>query len=85
MSITVLYMPGFEKSPLPNGDKEHTFLTHDAFKEWVATYVCGACLLDFENEYGQQAETLKDWLDGGCGCEIHITDPDNLIYWNDRM
>ena len=85
MPITVLYMPAGEKSPLPNGNREHLFITHNEFKEWVATYVCGSCLLDFENEYGKPAETIGDWLEGGCGCEIDVDDPNNMIYWNDAM
>ena len=83
--ITVHFAPAGETSPLPNGDRTHNFRDHRAFKEWVLGYVCGSCLIDFELETGRSAETLGDWLSQGCGCEIDIEDPNNLIYWNDAM
>ena len=83
--ITVEYYPAYERSPLPNGDREHVFETYHDFKEWVKGYVCIHCLETFKAWHGKEPETLADWLDGGCGCEIGIDDPDEQICWNDIM
>ena len=85
MGIVVTYMPADEVSPLPNNMKEYTFESHVAFKEWVLSYVCGTCLIDFEDFYNKVPETLEDWLSMGCGCEIRIEDKNNMVYWNDGM
>lgn len=83
MTIKVVYLPAGETSPLPKGNKEHTFLSYLVFKEWVIQYVCIHCLKDFEEFYGKQPKTLGDWLAMGCGAEIYIEDLDKLIYWDD--
>lgn len=84
--IVVEYYPAGEKSPFPNPDvNEWIFETHDDFKQWVQGYVCTSCLVDFLEFRGFVPETLADWLDMGCGCEIGVTDEDKIINWEDRM
>jgi hypothetical protein len=84
--ITVEYYPVFiTTSPLPNGKQFDTFNSHEEFVSWVKTYVCKHCLEDFKDFYGRPATTLDDWLDMGCGCEIGVEDPDNLINWYEAM
>lgn len=84
--IEVEYYPVFLiASPLPNKEKEYIFQTYEEFKEWVQSYVCVNCLLDFELFTCRQPKTIHDWLEMGCGCEIGIADPDNIIQWEDEM
>jgi hypothetical protein len=84
--ITVEYYPAGEKSPLPNGDATHSFETFDDFKAWVQSYVCIHCLVDFyEFSNGKVPTTLEHWLDMGCGCEIGVGDPNNMIDWDSQM
>ena len=83
--IQVEYYPAYEGSPLPDGNKCYNFETFESFKDWVQSYVCRACLLDFKDCAGRNPETIKDWLEMGCGCEIGVTDDTNMIDWNSKM
>jgi len=84
--ITVEWYPAGEDSPFPdNSATEWNFVSHEEFKEWVQGYVCQHCLIDFLDFRGKEPETLKDWLDMGCGCEIGITDNGKIIKWDDQM
>ncbi len=84
--IIVEYYPAGEASPLPNGETVHLFKTFEDFKEWVQSYVCIHCLVDFYDFYDNAIpSTLKDWLDMGCGCEIGVEDPNDLIDWDSKM
>jgi hypothetical protein len=84
--ITVTYGPAGEASPLPNGKSEYTFTGFEAFKDWVQGYVCVHCLVDFYYCNRNTApSTLKDWLEMGCGCEIYIEDPNDMIDWDIKM
>lgn len=84
--IVVEYLPAGEKSPFPDPDQiTWEFKTHQEFKEWVQDYVCVHCLVDFLDFRGKEPETLSDWLDMGCGCEIDVIDESNLIQWDDLM
>ena len=84
--IIVEYLPFGEPSPFPEPDKcTWEFKTHQEFKEWVQGYVCVHCLVDFLDFRGKEPETLADWLNMGCGCEIEVTDDSNLINWDDKM
>lgn len=85
MTITVRYLPAHESSPLPNGAKAHIFASSEEFKVWVQSYVCTNCLVDYHSFAGAKPETLADWLDGGCGCEIGIHDDGNTIEWESKM
>lgn len=85
-SIIVEYLPVCEKSPFPNPTQDKwEFKTHQEFKEWTQGYVCVHCLVDFLDFRGKEPETLNDWLDMGCGCEIEVIDESNLIQWDDVM
>jgi len=85
-SIVVEYYPAGEKSPFSDPDKTMwTFETHEQFKQWVQGYVCVYCLVDFTSFNSRRPETLHDWLEMGCGCEIGVTDESNLIVWSDTM
>ena len=84
--ILVEYLPWSEPSPFPDPTQNvWKFENHKDFKEWVQEYVCEHCLVDFLDFRGREPETLSDWLDMGCGCEIEVTDKSNLIHWNDQM
>jgi hypothetical protein len=83
--IEVEYYPsGSSLFPDPKSSKWH-FANAQALYDWVQSYVCQACLVDFYEFHGKYPETLKDWLDMGCGCEIGITDNHNMIDWNYAM
>lgn len=84
--ITVEWYPAGEDSPFPDPKAtEWTFNSHQEFKEWTQGYVCNYCLVDFLEFTGKEPETLKDWLSMGCGCEIGVTDENEIIYWEDKM
>lgn len=86
MSIVVEWYPSGEDSPFPDPKTtEWEFGSHKEFKEWVQGYVCVHCLVDFLDFTKREPETLKDWLNMGCGCEIGVTDTDNIIKWDDKM
>lgn len=81
--ITVIYAPSDNGSIGPNGEKIMIFNTHAEFRDWVPTYVCSSCIEDFREWNERDPVTISDYLSHGCGCEIDIDDPDNLIYWDD--
>lgn len=82
--ITVEYYPAFiATSPLPNGEQYAIFNLQEEFVAWVKTYVCIHCLESFQECYGRSATSLSEWLDTGCGSEIGVEDPNNLINWNE--
>lgn len=84
--IVVEYYPAGEPSPFPDSTaREWSFASHDQFKDWVQCYVCVHCLIDFFEFTGKEPVTLEDWLEMGCGCEIGVLDPQNLINWDDKM
>jgi hypothetical protein len=84
--ITVEWYPAGEDSPFPDPKAiEWAFNSHEEFKEWVQGYVCVHCLVDYLGFRGKEPETLKDWLNMGCGCEIGITDESSMINWNAPM
>lgn len=84
--IVVEYYPAGEPSPFPDSSaREWTFDTHEQFKDWVQGYVCVHCLVDFLEFTGKEPVTLHDWLHMGCGCEIGVTDENNMINWDDPM
>lgn len=84
--IVVEYYPAGEKSPFPDTNAaEWTFNTHEEFKQWVQGYVCVHCLVDFYDWHRKDPTTLADWLAMGCGCEIGVTDENNMINWDDKM
>ena len=83
--ITVEYMPAVEKTPLPHGGKIYVFLSFGEFKQWVYSYVCNNCLIDYRDWEGNDPETIADWLAFGCGCEIYIEDPNDRIDWSSKM
>lgn len=64
---------------------ELKFNNFNDFVEWCKGYVCKACYKDFETHYGGKVETLSNLLAMGCGCEIKIEDPQNLIDWNYKI
>lgn len=83
--IKVEYYPSGEKSPLPEGNSEYSFETFEDFKGWVQKYVCVHCLIDFYDCNDRKPKTIDDWLDMGCGCEIGIEDPQDMIDWESEM
>ena len=84
--IVVDFYPAGERSPFPDSSKtQWSFATHEEFKQWVQSYVCIHCLVDFYDFNQKDPETLHDWLDMGCGCEIGVTDEQNMINWDDKM
>jgi hypothetical protein len=84
--ILVEYLPYGEASPFPDPTQNvWRFETHKDFKEWVQDYVCLHCLVDFLDISGKEPESLSDWLQMGCGCEIGVTDEHNMIKWDDKM
>lgn len=84
--IKIEYIPSFiTSSPLPNGEKTYEFCTFAEFKDWVQSYVCIHCLVDFAMSNNRSPETLSEWLDMGCGCEIDIEDDTNQIDWASKM
>lgn len=85
MSIKVSYLPAGEAGPFKNGATEAEFTTYRVFKKWLAGYVCEHCLEDFKDFHGRSPKTVKDWIWGGCGCEIFIDDPYNMIKWDDAI
>jgi hypothetical protein len=83
--IIVEYYPAGENSPLPGGSREYEFETFSSFLHWVGQYVCINCLVDFTTFHEEEPKTLADWLDMGCGCEIGITDSNDMIFWDTEM
>jgi hypothetical protein len=81
--ITVTYLPSGERGPFPDGATEGVFNTHAEFKAWVKAYVCEHCLVDFEELTGRNATSIGDYMAMGCGCEVDVEDPNNLIDWDD--
>lgn len=83
--ITVTYLPSGETSPLPNNQEEYTFANVYSFYDWVQSYACFGCLVDFYQLYDKKPETLEDWLCMGCGTEISIDDTMDAIDWDRKM
>jgi hypothetical protein len=83
--IVVTYLPAGETSPLPGGLKTYGFIDFDEFKQWVQDYVCVHCLVGFKDFAGRDPETILDWLEMGCGCEIDIDYDKGDIDWNSSM
>ena len=81
--ITVTYLPAGERGPFKDGATEGVFNTHAEFKRWVKSYVCEHCLESFEDFIGRKAISIGDYMEMGCGCEVHVEDPNNLIDWED--
>lgn len=79
--ITVTYLPADELGPFMGG--KGIFETHDDFKAWVKNYVCNHCLEHFEEFTGRKATSVGDYMAMGCGCEVDVEDPNNLIDWDD--
>lgn len=83
--IAVTYMPAGEPGPFKDGATEGVFNTHAEFKSWVKSYVCEHCLVDFEEFTGRKATSIGDYMAMGCGCEVYIEDPENIIDWDEEM
>lgn len=83
--ITVDYYPAGERSPLPNGKETYDFNTFQEFKDWVQSYVCVHCLVEYQELENEEPSTLSHWLEMGCGCEIGIEDPKDMIDWDAKM
>ena len=81
--ITVTYLPSGERGPFKDGATEGVFNTHDEFKAWVKSYVCEHCLEDFEDFTERKAVSVADYMSMGCGCEVYVEDPENIIDWED--
>lgn len=83
--ITVTYLPAYENTPFKDNETQCVFQSHEDFKEFVRGYVCNSCLKDFKDFCERDAVSVADYLDMGCGCEIDIEDPNNLIRWDESM
>ena len=76
--ITVEYLPADGPiSMIPEGTI--AFNTANEFVVWLSAYVCQSCLNEYKNFHDKEPKTVADWLWGGCGCEIEIHDPENMI------
>jgi hypothetical protein len=83
--IKVIYLPAGEPGPFVDGAREGIFESHDDFKSWVKSYVCGYCLEDFEEFTGRKAVSVADYMAMGCGCEVEVEDPENIVNWEDEI
>lgn len=84
--IKVTYLPASSNTPLPDPSKhEYDFETFEEFKQWVQGYVCVHCLILFYEDTNNHPKTLEDWMSKGCGWEIDVSDPDDMIDWDGEM
>jgi hypothetical protein len=56
------------KSSKPGWKKEYE--SAGDLKTELSSWVCGQCREDFESEYGEPIQSIRDMLGTACGCEF---------------
>lgn len=72
--IEVTYLPA-DDGNLGYGKKARCFPVAGEFYTWLKSWVCKSCAGEYE------PKTVSDYMSTGCGCEIDVEDPKDMIDW----